>query len=611
MCPLLVMALGLCLLHAETASIPSAIQRPQPPYDAPPTFVHKAPEQNPPAPILPAPAPEQSLNQQGQPSLLPAMSPNKQLASAFKPNSFENLKPLGPTGLSQKPASLPIKLNFSATDNRIREISLVRGENSRLGVVALPSSPVIDKTTQVIVPVMDPPMPEHLSEAIPKESSPPNLLTKPQFQIPAGISDSSPWNQGALHHPTPFTVLVQDIPLWMLSENNSLRRRALPVQADHGVPLDGPLYKQVMDAIPVATFLQKQTFYIKLAAFLIQQKNGEQPLLVVQPSQLILLPAEIESMSLDQSTTISNKQLPFLIGVDNPGENRVTHMKKKQAAPTPDESDFPQQALPVPNMSLDQLLPGCLTVPQEVDNVIQVNYLVKLAYMKVNVETCVGSILNEKWVLIAAHCIYLNKAQSDESVILGPKPIKEQKMLSISDGSQLLTVGKYIVHEDYHVNSKGFPVNDVALLKLEQSISFSPLSRPVCIPSREMESKLHPDTCVVVDWDFSHSRGSSKPILRPVTPLSSCADISVELSQAAVCSIYDSSMGNCPGDSGGPLFCNHKLYSLPINIGLASFGTPSKKELSSCRLNVDIVGQTHISQYFNWIIESMIENGFD
>lgn len=76
--------------------------------------------------------------------------------------------------------------------------------------------------------------------------------------------------------------------------------------------------------------------------------------------------------------------------------------------------------------------------------------------------SCTASIINEDWLLTAAHCVYRTKTQN---VLLGQsddEPTKNRPVLG------RFSVSKCVMHEDYVVDESE---HDIALLKLSQSLN--------------------------------------------------------------------------------------------------------------------------------------------
>lgn len=65
-----------------------------------------------------------------------------------------------------------------------------------------------------------------------------------------------------------------------------------------------------------------------------------------------------------------------------------------------------------------------------------------------------------------------------------------------------LPLSRIVIHEDFN----NLITEDIALLKLRDPVSWSPLVQPVCLPS----TKLTPSVgtmCWTIVWGLKHSRG--------------------------------------------------------------------------------------------------------
>ena len=98
---------------------------------------------------------------------------------------------------------------------------------------------------------------------------------------------------------------------------------------------------------------------------------------------------------------------------------------------------------------------------------------------------CGGTIINEKFILTAAHCVY-GKNVLDLKVILGTDKLNfrsasstEHKIMNIS------------IHPSY---DPLYFYNDAAVLELEEELNFNLTQSPICLPkyfNNDQNSRTH------------------------------------------------------------------------------------------------------------------------
>jgi len=168
---------------------------------------------------------------------------------------------------------------------------------------------------------------------------------------------------------------------------------------------------------------------------------------------------------------------------------------------------------------------------------------------------CGASLISDRWVLSAAHCISSKNANSYK-LVLG----EHQIGTSDDTESYSMLVEKVIVHGSYNEKTLN---NDYALLKLKDTIDFTKFEhiRPVCLPSSDA-GDFDGLTAVVSGWGTTSSGGSLSKVLleAEVEVLSNKECISdygytsSDLTTKMMCAgVEEGGKDACQGDSGGPL----------------------------------------------------------
>ncbi|XP_015109857.1 trypsin [Diachasma alloeum] len=204
---------------------------------------------------------------------------------------------------------------------------------------------------------------------------------------------------------------------------------------------------------------------------------------------------------------------------------------------------------------------------------------------------CGGSIIGQKWILTAGHCMFRNNEVMGPStfyVVVGGVNLDDKEVAP----RQVRYIDQLFVHPAYDGT---YLVNDAALLLLQEPLV---LTTPYvqAIPL----AKITPENgteCIVSGWGYLKeddpvvskdlmyvnlpllSRPTCKTLLKRVT----------KMTDGQICAGYiDGLRDACQGDSGGPLICNGNLT------GIVSGGRGCARP--------DLPGfYTEVAHYRDWI----------
>ncbi|XP_014781253.2 chymotrypsinogen A [Octopus bimaculoides] len=189
--------------------------------------------------------------------------------------------------------------------------------------------------------------------------------------------------------------------------------------------------------------------------------------------------------------------------------------------------------------------------------------------MKGSVHICGAVVINQNWLLTAAHCVYRTAAREFTAVF------GEYDLGWKSGHEQYRSIFRTFVHP-YFRPGGNYP-NDVALAQLTSPIQYTDYVRSICLPSRY--DSYDNDECWISGWGATRGTGSNRQLrelnvtllnpnfcqnlwhgtIRP--PLHICVNFGIK--------------GACSGDSGGPLSCVRKSDGRFIVAGVTSWGDRS------------------------------------
>ncbi|XP_066579290.1 serine protease 27 [Amia ocellicauda] len=189
---------------------------------------------------------------------------------------------------------------------------------------------------------------------------------------------------------------------------------------------------------------------------------------------------------------------------------------------------------------------------------------------------CGGSLIDNSWVLSAAHCFPSSVDSSIYILYLG-----RYQLNGINSNEVSRRVQQVVVYPGYMEPQQG---SDVALVQLDSPVEYTDFILPVCLPD---PSVLFSDTmdCYVTGWGQTTQGGSLANIIQevqlPIISLSTCQqmyqtpvagyDTMSILSDMICAGFQDGGKDACQGDSGGPLVCS-MVNNTWVQAGVVSFG---------------------------------------
>ena len=173
------------------------------------------------------------------------------------------------------------------------------------------------------------------------------------------------------------------------------------------------------------------------------------------------------------------------------------------------------------------------------------------------VAECSASLIASKYILTAAHC-FRHNSESNFQVVLGTASLANEPW-NYEQYEKRLDIFKLHQHPQYEKDY----YHDIAIIELEEELTFSEGIFPICLPSEASTPDRTGDSVSIVGYGSAGNDGSNNQLRFADLQVFGISHCEKELEPMSftthlLCAGSPvSGIGSCPGDSGGPLLQYH------------------------------------------------------